>query len=60
MQNLPIGIQTFSEIINQNYLYIDKTKYALDLIEDYKYVFLSRPRRFGKSLFLDTLRNIFE
>ena len=60
MKKLPIGIQTFSEIINQNYLYIDKTKYALDLIEDYKYVFLSRPRRFGKSLFLDTLRNIFE
>ena len=59
MKKLPIGIQTFSDIINENYLYIDKTKYALDLIEDYKYVFLSRPRRFGKSLFLDTLQEIF-
>ena len=59
LKKLPIGIQTFSDIINENYLYIDKTKYALDLIENYKYVFLSRPRRFGKSLFLDTLKNIF-
>ena len=60
MKKLPIGLQTFSEIIDGDYIYIDKTKYALNLIEDYKYVFLSRPRRFGKSLFLDTLRNIFE
>ena len=59
MKKLPIGIQTFKDIINENYIYIDKTKYALNLIEDYKYVFLSRPRRFGKSLFLDTLKNIF-
>ena len=59
MKKLPIGLQTFSEIINGDYIYIDKTKYALNLIEDYKYVFLSRPRRFGKSLFLDTLRHIF-
>jgi CRISPR/Cas system-associated endonuclease/helicase Cas3 len=57
---LPIGIQTFREIREDNYIYVDKTKYALNLIENYKYVFLSRPRRFGKSLFLDTLRNIFE
>ena len=57
---LPIGIQTFREIIEENYVYVDKTKYALDIIQNYKYVFLSRPRRFGKSLFLDTLRNIFE
>ena len=59
MKKLPIGIQTFSKIREENYLYIDKTKYALDLIENYTYVFLSRPRRFGKSLFLDTLKNIF-
>ena len=57
LKKLPIGIQAFSEIINQNYLYIDKTDIALDVIENYKYVFLSRPRRFGKSLFLDTLHN---
>jgi hypothetical protein len=60
MKKLPIGIQTFSEIIEENYIYVDKTKYALDLIENYKYVFLSRPRRFGKSLFLDTLYEIFD
>ena len=57
---LPIGIQTFKEIREESYIYVDKTKYALNIIENYKYVFLSRPRRFGKSLFLDTLHNIFE
>jgi len=56
---LPIGIQTFKEIIKENYIYVDKTKFALDIIQNYKYVFLSRPRRFGKSLFLDTLNEIF-
>ena len=56
---LPIGIQTFKEIREENYIYVDKTKYALDIIQNYKYVFLSRPRRFGKSLFLDTLYEIF-
>ena len=60
LQKLPIGIQTFSKVREDNYIYIDKTKEALDLIQNYQYVFLSRPRRFGKSLFLDTLRNIFE
>jgi len=60
LQKLPIGIQTFSDIREGNYLYIDKTDIALDVIENNKYVFLSRPRRFGKSLFLDTLKNIFE
>ncbi len=60
MKKLPVGIQTFSEIINEDYLYIDKTGIAYSLIDSFKYVFLSRPRRFGKSLFLDTLKNIFE
>jgi hypothetical protein len=60
MKKLPIGIQTFSEIINEDYLYIDKTGIAYSLIDTFKYVFLSRPRRFGKSLFLDTLKDIFE
>ncbi len=60
MKALPIGIQTFKKIREGDYLYIDKTKEALDLIKNYEYVFLSRPRRFGKSLFLDTLKNIFE
>lgn len=60
MKKLPVGIQTFSEIINEDYLYIDKTAIAYSLIDRFKYVFLSRPRRFGKSLFLDTLKDIFE
>jgi len=60
MKKLPIGLQTFSTIRKENYLYIDKTDMAYNLINNYKYAFLSRPRRFGKSLFLDTLRNIFE
>ncbi len=57
---LPIGIQTFSKLRESNALYIDKTKEALELINSHECIFLSRPRRFGKSLFLDTLRNIFE
>ena len=61
MKKLPIGIQTFTEIITKDYLYIDKTKEAYDLIESgTKFYFLSRPRRFGKSLFLSTLKEIFE
>ena len=46
----PVGIQTFSRIIEENYLYVDKTEILYDLVSDYRYVFLSRPRRFGKSL----------
>ncbi len=60
MKKLPVGIQTFSKIIEGDYLYIDKTEIARSLIDSFQYVFLSRPRRFGKSLFLDTLHNIFE
>jgi len=60
LQKLPIGIQTFNKIREGNYLYIDKTQEAYELINSYQYIFLSRPRRFGKSLFLDTLKNIFE
>ena len=60
MKKLPIGIQTFRQIREQNYVYVDKTKEVLKLIQNYKYVFLSRPRRFGKSLFLDTLKETFE
>ncbi|WP_253808402.1 AAA family ATPase [Treponema vincentii] len=60
MKKLPIGIHTFSEIIKNDYLYIDKTKEAYEILNTYKYVFLSRPRRFGKSLFLTTLQAIFE
>ncbi|MFA7083797.1 MAG: AAA family ATPase [Arcobacteraceae bacterium] len=60
LKKLPIGIQTFSDIRKDDYIYVDKTDIAHKLIENYRYAFLARPRRFGKSLFLDTLRNIFE
>ena len=59
-RKLPIGIQTFREIIEEGYYYVDKTGFAVDLAHSGKYYFLSRPRRFGKSLFLDTLRELFE
>ena len=57
---LPIGIQTLREIRERNCYYVDKTGYALRLVEQGKHYFLSRPRRFGKSLFLDTLKELFE
>ena len=60
LQKLPIGIQTFKDIREDNYIYIDKTDIAYDIIDNYRYIFLSRPRRFGKSLFMDTIHNIFE
>jgi len=60
LKKLPIGISTFSKIREEDYLYIDKTKEAYELITNHSYAFLSRPRRFGKSLFLDTLKEIFE
>ncbi len=57
----PVGIQTFSEIINKNYLYIDKTEYIYQMTHfGKKYLFLSRPRRFGKSLLVSTLKSYFE
>ena len=55
----PIGIQTFSEIREKNYLYIDKTEYVYRMTHFAKYVFLSRPRRFGKSLLTSTLHSYF-
>ncbi len=58
-KKLPIGIQTFRIIREDNYYYVDKTGFALQLIEQGKYYFLSRPRRFGKSLFIDTLAELF-
>jgi hypothetical protein len=59
MKKLPIGIQTFSKIIKDNYLYVDKTPEIVELIESGEYFFLSRPRRFGKSLLISTLSEIF-
>ena len=57
----PIGIQTFSEIIKRNFLYVDKTEYIYRMTHcDGKYFFLSRPRRFGKSLLTSTFQSYFE
>ena len=55
----PLGIQTFSEIIEENYYYVDKTADIYRMTSTYKYVFLSRPRRFGKSLLVSTLASYF-
>ena len=59
MKRLPLGIQTFRRIITDGYVYVDKTQYVYDLINDATYYFLSRPRRFGKSLLLDTIGEAF-
>ncbi|WP_058615715.1 ATP-binding protein [Tepidimonas taiwanensis] len=58
-RKLPIGIQTFAKIREEGCYYVDKTPYAIRLIEQGTHYFLSRPRRFGKSLFLDTLAELF-
>ena len=60
LKRLPVGIQTFSEIRENDMLYIDKTEYIWKMIHLSKYVFLSRPRRFGKSLLISTLQAYFE
>ena len=60
LKRLPVGIQTFSEIVDLNCLYIDKTEYILKMLNLSKYIFLSRPRRFGKSLLVSTLQAYFE
>ena len=59
-RKLPIGIQTFREIREEHCYYVDKTAYIGRLVAEGKHYFLSRPRRFGKSLFLDTLKELFE
>ncbi len=59
-RRLPIGVQTFREVREECGYYVDKTEFARQLIKDGKYYFLSRPRRFGKSLFVSTLRALFE
>ena len=56
---LPIGMPTFEEIITDGFLYVDKTKYLIDIINTTKINFLSRPRRFGKSLTVSTFDAIF-
>ncbi len=60
LKALPIGIQTFEKIRMEGYAYVDKTQYVYELIGTGTYYFLSRPRRFGKSLLLSTLKAFFE
>jgi len=60
MKLLPIGISDFKKLIEGNYIYVDKTEYIYKLIKQGGYYFLSRPRRFGKSLLLSTIRYLFE
>lgn len=59
MIKYPVGIQTFEEIRENGFLYIDKTQYVYDLCHPNKYIFLSRPRRFGKSLLTSTFYSYF-
>ena len=59
-RRLPIGIQTFRKIRQEDCYYVDKTAYIRRLLDEGTHYFLSRPRRFGKSLFLDTLKELFE
>lgn len=60
MKKFPIGISTLSEILNGGYYYVDKTPLVRQMTEEGKYFFICRPRRFGKSLFIDTLKEAFE
>ena len=59
MMKYPIGIQSFEQIIKDGYVYVDKTALIYDLVTRGKIYFLSRPRRFGKSLLMSTLENYF-
>lgn len=59
-RKLPIGIQTFEDIRQGNYLYVDKTSILWQIINTGKPYFLSRPRRFGKSLLISTLEAYFQ
>ena len=60
LKRLPVGIQTYSEVIGRDCLYVDKTEYIVKMLKVSKYIFLSRPRRFGKSLLVSTLQAYFE
>lgn len=60
IKKYPVGIQTFSKLREGNYFYVDKTALMYELVDSTQYVFLSRPRRFGKSLLLSTLEDYFK
>ena len=56
---MPVGIQDFEKLRDRGYVYVDKTAYLYDLAKEYRPYFLGRPRRFGKSLFISTLKAYF-
>ncbi|MDY4926042.1 MAG: AAA family ATPase, partial [Prevotella sp.] len=60
LKRLPVGIQTFSEVIDRDCLYVDKTEYIYKMTRYSSYIFLNRPRRFGKSLLVSTIQSYFE
>ena len=57
---LPIGIQNFESLRKDGYLYVDKTEHVYRLVSEGRYYFLSRPRRFGKSLLISTIKALFQ
>ena len=59
MKKLPIGVQTFKKIREGNFVYVDKTELVYALVENGSSYFLSRPRRFGKSLLVNTFKELF-
>ena len=59
LKKCPLGVQTFEKVISEDLLYVDKTQYIYSLAQNYSCVFLSRPRRFGKSLLASTLHSYF-
>ena len=60
IRRLPVGVQSFEDLREGGFVYVDKTKYIYELARRSKQYFLSRPRRFGKSLFLSTLKAYWE
>ncbi|MDD6026143.1 MAG: AAA family ATPase, partial [bacterium] len=60
LKRLPVGIQTYEKLVDNDCLYIDKTEFIPKMIAHSSYIFLSRPRRFGKSLLVSTLQAYFE
>ncbi|AZO94319.1 ATP-binding protein [Halocella sp. SP3-1] len=60
MKRIAISLAEFEQIIEKNYIYVDKTRYLYEIVSKDKYYFLSRPRRFGKTLFIDTLKTFYE
>ena len=60
MKKLPIGTQSFSKLIGDNKIYVDKTEHIYNLIDNGDVYFLSPPRRFGKSLLINTFKELFK